>query len=75
MIKPNFDSAGSVPALAHSIADTCRITSMGRTPIYEEIRRGRLKARKAGRRTVILDSDLREWLASLPLADNSANAA
>jgi hypothetical protein len=34
--------------------------------VYEEIRAGRLKARKCGRRTVVLAADLREWLASLP---------
>lgn len=51
--------------LAYSIEETARITSLGRTALYDEIKAGRLKARKAGRRTVILDSDLRAWLASL----------
>lgn len=63
--QPSY-GAGATPVLAHSIADVSRITSIGRTPLYEEIKRGKLKARKAGRRTVILDEDLRAWLASLP---------
>jgi predicted DNA-binding transcriptional regulator AlpA len=58
--------AGPTPVLAHSITDVCLKTSLGRTALYEEIKAGRLKARKAGRRTVVLDSDLRAWLADLP---------
>jgi excisionase family DNA binding protein len=34
--------------------------------IYEEIRQGRLKARKFGRRTLILEEDARSFLANLP---------
>lgn len=64
--------AGPTPVLAHSIEDVCRKTSLGRTGVYEEIKAGRLKARKAGRRTVVLDSDLREWLASLPQIGGAA---
>jgi len=52
--------------LAHSIEDAARLTSCGRTAIYEAIKRGALTARKRGRRTLILDHDLRAWLAALP---------
>jgi excisionase family DNA binding protein len=55
--------------LAHSIEDAARITSCGRTSIYAAIKEGALKARKFGRRTVILDEDLRDWLASLPVRE------
>jgi hypothetical protein len=34
--------------------------------LYREIAAGRLIARKQGRRTIILDDDLRTFLASLP---------
>ena len=34
--------------------------------LYEEIRQGRLKARKFGRRTIILEEDARAFLANLP---------
>ena len=39
---------------------------IGRTKTYEEINAGRLKARKAGRRTIIADDDAEEWLSNLP---------
>jgi hypothetical protein len=53
-------------SIAHTIEGITRLTQLGRTKLYEEIKLGRLKARKVGRRTVILDADLRQWLASLP---------
>ena len=52
---------------AHSIRRVTELTDAGRSTIYAEIGAGRLKARKIGRKTVILDSDLQEWLNSLPL--------
>lgn len=52
--------------LAHSVDGAARAANIGRVTIYEEIREGRLKARKVGRRTIILDEDLRAWLAALP---------
>lgn len=51
---------------ACSIEETARITSLGRTAFYEEIKARPLKARKAGRRTVVIADDIRQWLASLP---------
>jgi excisionase family DNA binding protein len=53
-------------ALGHTIEAVARITTAGRTSIYAAIKDGSLKARKFGRRTIILDEDLRAWLASLP---------
>lgn len=40
--------------------------------IEAEIRRGRLRARKFGRATRILDADEEEWLVSLPIANYRA---
>jgi len=39
---------------------------IGKTKLHEEIRSGRLKARKLGTRTVILRPDYENWVASLP---------
>lgn len=40
--------------------------AIGRTSVYEEIKAGRLKARKIGRRTVISEDDAEDWLSQLP---------
>ena len=52
--------------LSYSIAETVELTSLGRSSIFEEIRSNRLRARKVGRRTIILAEDLANFLASLP---------
>jgi hypothetical protein len=53
-------------ALAHSVSEACLIACAGRTALYEAIRCGALRAVKRGRRTLILDDDLRRWVQSLP---------
>jgi hypothetical protein len=59
----------SEPGLAHTIEGTARNSKYGRTLLYAEIKAGNLKARKIGRRTIILDEDLRRWLPSLPMRE------
>jgi excisionase family DNA binding protein len=49
-----------------SIAEACAIAGNGRTKIYQAISDGSLKARKCGKRTLVLRQDLREFLAALP---------
>ena len=61
-------------ALAYSIDDVCKMTATGRTAIFEAIRNGALRARKNGRRTLILAADLRAWLEGLPLAGQHPTA-
>ena len=53
-------------ALAHSVPEACALTRSGRTTLYQAIRSGALRAVKRGRRTLILDDDLRRWVQSLP---------
>jgi excisionase family DNA binding protein len=45
--------------LAYSVADACRVSSIGRTRLYQLIGEGRLQARKIGKRTLIPASSLR----------------
>jgi excisionase family DNA binding protein len=52
--------------LVHSIPEACAIACSGRTALYEAIRSGALRAVKRGRRTLVLEDDLRRWLQSLP---------
>jgi hypothetical protein len=51
-----------------SIAEFCERYSTGRTTAYEEIKAGRLLARKCGKRTIIGEVDAELWLGSLPRA-------
>jgi len=60
---------------AHSIAETCALTGLGRDTVYTAIRDGRLVARKLGRRTIIIDDDLRQFLAGLPRAGGHEQVA
>jgi excisionase family DNA binding protein len=52
--------------VAHSIAECCVLTGIGRDTIYGAIRAGKLVARKLGRRTLVTDDDLRLFLEGLP---------
>jgi excisionase family DNA binding protein len=54
--------------LALSIEEAARLAPIGRTNIFRAIREGKLLARKAGRRTVILRPDLGQFLNNLPAA-------
>jgi excisionase family DNA binding protein len=49
-----------------SIAEACTMAGIGRTKIYSAIATGDLLARRYGKRRIILRSDLRRFLESLP---------
>lgn len=53
-------------ALAYSIEGAIAASRLGRTKLYEAIKTGRLRARKHGRRTLILKEDLTAFLHALP---------
>lgn len=45
--------------LAYSVADACKVSSIGKTRLYALIAEGRLEARKIGKRTLITAASLR----------------
>jgi excisionase family DNA binding protein len=45
--------------LAYSVNEACRVSSLGRTRLYQLIAEGRLEARKIGKRTIIPAASLR----------------
>ena len=50
-----------------SIAEFCERYGPGRTTAYQEIKAGRLRARKCGKRTIIAEDDAERWLECLPI--------
>ena len=56
-----------------SIEQFCRLFCIGRTKVYEELKLGRLRARKIGRRTIIAEDDAQSWLRCLPLIKTTTN--
>ena len=54
------------PHRAFGIEEFCRRFGVGRTKVYDELKLGRLRARKIGRRTIITADDAEGWLQRLP---------
>jgi excisionase family DNA binding protein len=52
-----------------SVGEACRVAGIGRTKLYQAIAEGELKARKLGKRTLILRGDLQRFLKNLPEAE------
>ncbi len=52
--------------MAYSIRGAAETSDSSRTKIYEAINAGKLKAKKCGKRTIILAADLDQYLESLP---------
>lgn len=51
--------------LTLTVTEVREATGMGRNQVYAAINSGKLRARKLGRKTLILKSDLEEFLQSL----------
>jgi excisionase family DNA binding protein len=52
----------SIAPISLSIADVVASTGLGRTKVYAAIRDGELAIVKIGKRSLVLDEDLRAWL-------------
>lgn len=66
------DSTETLPPLALRVPDACRESGVSRTVLYSALRRGDLRARKLGKATLILRSDLEAWLSNLPAHEPAA---
>jgi hypothetical protein len=49
-----------------TLAEVMTITRLGRTKVEELVASGELPSKKLGARRMVLDVDLRSWIASLP---------
>lgn len=58
--------SGFVSKAYGTLPQAVEYSGMSRSAIYEALKRGELKAKKAGRRTLIAFADLEAYLASLP---------
>lgn len=56
------NTPAQVPTLSYSIEGFCEATGVGRSAAYYEIKAGRLKVVKFGRRTLIRRVDAESWL-------------
>ena len=54
------------PMKALSIQQVLDLTGISRPTFYNHVKAGRLVARKLGRRTIVMASDLEQYLESLP---------
>ncbi|MDZ4792069.1 MAG: DNA-binding protein [Hyphomicrobiales bacterium] len=68
-------SGNQATQLAHSLQSASKTTGIGRDRLYDAMATGELKARKYGKRTIILDDDLRDFLRALPPLKLSRSAA
>jgi excisionase family DNA binding protein len=58
----NSSSAAPVEPYAHSVEEVSKLTSIGKTKIWEEINAGRLRSVRHCGRVVVRPADIRRWL-------------
>lgn len=51
---------------AFSVRQFCEMHAIGRTTFYEEVKYGRLRIRKLGKRTLVLREEAERWVGALP---------
>jgi excisionase family DNA binding protein len=59
---------------AFAIGEFCARYGICRDTFYQEVRRGRLRAVKLGKKTIILKTDAAAWVATMPPLELSATA-
>jgi excisionase family DNA binding protein len=71
--KTKFDD--EIQPIAASIETATQLSGLGRTTIYQLINEGKIEARKAGDRTLVLTDSLRAYLRALPAYHPKIQAA
>lgn len=51
---------------SYTVSDACQKFGIGRTKLFELLNTGEIKRRKLGRKTLILDEDLKAFVKNLP---------
>ena len=59
----NTNSGDRLEPLAYSISEACKVSSIGRTYLYQLINEGRIEVRKIGKRTLIPAASLHGLIA------------
>ena len=54
---------------AFAVREFCALYGICRQTFYDEVKRGRIKAKKLGKKTLVLRADAENWAASLPVLD------
>lgn len=67
--RMQINQDGPLAPLGLSVESAATVSGIGRTNLFRAIKDGRLPAHKYGRRTVILTSDLEEFLRNLPIRE------
>jgi hypothetical protein len=60
---------------AMSVPSFCESVGIGRTRFYQEVKTGRLRVRKVGRRTIVTADDADEWLCNLSVLHGELDEA
>lgn len=62
----NTENDKTTGKLLFSVKEFCEIVGIGRTTFYQEVKAGRIKAKKMGRSTLIPKSELERFIEELP---------
>jgi len=60
-----MDRTTAPPRLALSVSEFCNSCAIGRSLFYEEVKAGRIKVLKVGKRTLVPATEAQRWLDSL----------
>jgi excisionase family DNA binding protein len=69
---PDFVPRETADSIALSVEKACELCAFGRTKFYELLKSKKITARKVGRRTIVLRSELKKALESLPRAGRAS---